>query len=339
MWLPDVITSTPAPNRASAVETVSPIPPATFSPLAVTKSMPRSSRIPASSRSMAIRPGLPMMSPIMRIRQAPAGRGAFPFAGLPSPDRSRFKGRYPPRARTPRSLRVLDRPRLADDRDLDLARVREVVLDLLHDVAGEPGRREVVDLLGANEDPDLAPGLDRERALHAGEALGDPLEILEPLDVRVHRLAAGTRPGRANRVGDLDDRRLDAGELDLLVMGGDPVHDLERHRVLLGDRRADRRVRSLHLVIDGLADVVEQAADLGRLDVGAELRRDDRCHVARLDAVEQHVLPVRRSVLEPAEELDEIRREAGHARLVAGLLAGLADDQVDLRAGLVDDLL
>src|SRR6476661_8148977 len=132
MWLPDVITSTPAPNSASAVDTVSPIPPATFSPLAVTKSMPRSSRIPASSRSMAIRPGLPMMSPIMRIRQAPAGRGAFPFAGLPSPDRSRLKGRYPPGPRA-RSLRVLDRPRLADDRDLDLARVRQVVLDLLDD--------------------------------------------------------------------------------------------------------------------------------------------------------------------------------------------------------------
>ena len=89
MWLPDVITSTPAPNSASAVETVRPIPPATFSPLAVTKSMPRSSRMPASSRSMAIRPGLPMMSPIMRIRQAPAGAARSPFAGLPSPDRSR----------------------------------------------------------------------------------------------------------------------------------------------------------------------------------------------------------------------------------------------------------
>ncbi len=40
MWLPDVITSTPAASRLSAVDAVRPIPPATFSPLAVTKSMP-----------------------------------------------------------------------------------------------------------------------------------------------------------------------------------------------------------------------------------------------------------------------------------------------------------
>ena len=69
MWLPDVITSTPASNSASAVDGVSPIPPATFSPLAVTKSMPRSSRIPGSACSIATRPGLPMMSPIIRIRR------------------------------------------------------------------------------------------------------------------------------------------------------------------------------------------------------------------------------------------------------------------------------
>ena len=53
---------------------------------------------------------------------------------------------------------------------------------------------EVVDLLGPDEDPDLAAGLDRERALDAGEALGDRLEVLEALDVGVHRLAAGARP-------------------------------------------------------------------------------------------------------------------------------------------------
>jgi hypothetical protein len=37
--LPEVITSTPELNIDSAVEAVRPMPPATFSPLAVTKSM------------------------------------------------------------------------------------------------------------------------------------------------------------------------------------------------------------------------------------------------------------------------------------------------------------
>src|SRR3954454_7598488 len=217
MWLPDVMTSTPAANNASALDTVRPIPPATFSPFAVTKSIRRSSRMPASSRSTAIRPGFPMMSPIIRIRQAPGGRGASPLGGLPRPARSlrpAVTTGLPP-SRAPALLRVLDRARLADHRHLDLTRVGQVVLDLLHDVAGEAGRGEVVDLLGAHEDPDLAAGLDGERALDPGEALGDPLQVLEALDVRLHRLAPGPRARCADRVGDLDDRRLDAGELVL----------------------------------------------------------------------------------------------------------------------------
>ena len=54
-----------------------------------------------------------------------------------------------------------------------------------------------------------------------GKLLGDRLEVLEALDVGVHRLAARARARRADRVGDLDDRRLDAGVLDLLVVRGD----------------------------------------------------------------------------------------------------------------------
>ena len=103
--------------------------------------------------------------------------------------------------------------------------------------------------------------------------------------------------------------------------------------------RADRGVRPLDLVVDGLADVVEQAAHLGDLDVGSDLGRDDRRQAARLDDVVEDVLAVARPVLEPAEELDDLGRQAGHAGVVGGLLAGLAHDQVDLGPGLGHDLL
>ena len=116
------------------------------------------------------------------------------------------------------------------------------------------------------------PAWTANELLDPAEALGDRLQVLEPLDVGVHRLAAGTRPRRADRVGDLDDRGLQAGVLDLLVVGGDAVDDLERQVVALGDLGADGRVRALDLVIDRLADVVQQAAHLGDLDVGARSR-------------------------------------------------------------------
>src|SRR3954471_16762127 len=92
MWLPDVITSTPAANSASAVDEVRPMPPARFSPFAVTKSIDRSSRIVRSSPSTASRPGLPMTSPIIRTRQAPAGRSVEPFAGFPRRTRPATRG-------------------------------------------------------------------------------------------------------------------------------------------------------------------------------------------------------------------------------------------------------
>src|SRR2546426_712393 len=264
MWLPEVMTSTPALNSDSAVDAVSPIPPATFSPLAVTKSMPRSSRSPGRTCSHATRPGFPIRSPIIRTRTAPLGRGASPFGGLPG--RVRPIGPLGPLGppgesewgpATDRLLRVLDRARLADDRDLDLARVGQLLLDLPDDVAGEPAGGQVVDLLGPDEDPDLAAGLDGERPLHALEAVGDRLEVLQPLDVRVHRLAAGTRPRRADGVRNLHDRRLQAGVLDLLVMRRNAVHDLRREVVALGDLPTDGGMRTFDLVVDGLADVME----------------------------------------------------------------------------------
>ena len=153
-------------------------------------------QLAAASARRPTRPGLPIMSPIIRTRQAPCGRGASPLRRVAD------GGRTVPRASLAvggaagrRLLRVLDGARLADDRDLDLARVGQLsprscwTMSRARRVDGE-----VVDLLGPDEDAHLATGLDGERALDAGEALGDGLEVLEALDVGVHRLAAGARP-------------------------------------------------------------------------------------------------------------------------------------------------
>src|SRR3990170_8908180 len=116
MWLPLVMTSTPASNSAAAVDGVRPMPPAMFSPLAVTRCTPRSSRRPGSSRSSTTRPGLPITSPIISTRTAP------------------------PTALMSGLLRVLHGARLADDGHLDLAGIGERLLDLAHDVARETAR-------------------------------------------------------------------------------------------------------------------------------------------------------------------------------------------------------
>jgi hypothetical protein len=55
--------------------------------------------------------------------------------------------------------------------------------------------------------------------------------------------------------------------------------------------------------------------------------------------VVEHILAVARPVLEPAQQLDDLGGKARYAGFVSGLLAGLADDEIDFGARLGDDLL
>ena len=64
-------------------------------------------------------------------------------------------------------LRVVDGLGLAQEIDLDLAGVGQLVLDLLGDVAREQHHLILRDLLGLDHDADLAAGLN-------GKAVGEP---------------------------------------------------------------------------------------------------------------------------------------------------------------------
>ena len=133
------------------------------------------------------------------------------------------------------------------------------------------------------------------------------LEVAQALDVLLERLAAGARPRAGQRVGRLDDDGLDGLRLDLVVVGLHRVRDRLGLAVPAHEVAADERVRPLDLVRDGLADVVQQRGAARRLGGGAELVGHHRRQVGALDRVREHVLPVARAVLQPAEDLDRAR--------------------------------
>src|SRR5687767_2998571 len=97
---------------------------------------------------------------------------------------------------THRLLRVIDYPRFANDRHLDLPRVVECVLDALDDVAVETPRGVLVYLVGLDHDADLAPRLKGVRLLHTLEAERHIFQRLDALDVVVHVFAPRTRSRR-----------------------------------------------------------------------------------------------------------------------------------------------
>src|SRR2546426_3442715 len=158
---------------------------------------------------------------------------------------------------------VLGRADLADHRDLDLAGVLELLLHLFRDVPRDHLCGEVVDRLGLDQDADLTSRLHRVDLLDPGERVADLFEPLQTLDVGLERLATSARPAATYAVGDLRQHRVDRPLLHLAVMRLDAMDDLGILLHAAGDLGADDRVRSLHLVRDGLADVVQERAALG----------------------------------------------------------------------------
>ena len=98
-------------------------------------------------------------------------------------------------------------------------------------------------------------------------------------------------------------------------------------------------MRALDLVRHRLAEVVEHRGALRRLHARAELGRHDPGQVDDLERVLEDVLAVARAEAQAAEDVHELLVEGAAVRLEHGLLAGLADDILDLRLRLVVHLL
>ncbi len=190
---------------------------------------------------------------------------------------------------------------------------------------------EVVHLVRLDHDPDFPAGLHGEDLLDALVRGGDLLQPLQPLDVRLERLAARPGPAAADRVGRLGEHGLNRADLHLVVVRLDGVHDVLRLAVPAGDFGADQRVAALDLVGQGLADVVQQGAPAQQRGVQAELAGHDAGDVRGLDQVPEHVLPVGGAVAEPAEQRHELRVHVRDAELGEGVLPGPDAQLLDVR--------
>ncbi len=98
------------------------------------------------------------------------------------------------------------------------------------------------------------------------------------------------------------------------------------------------RVGAFDFVVDSLAEVVEEAAGAGDVDIGADFAGDHGRDVAGLDAVAHDVLAVARAVAEAPEDLEHLGVEVQHACFDGGGFGGLAHGVLDVALGLVDGL-
>ena len=166
---------------------------------------------------------------------------------------------------------VLDGFCLAQDVDFDLAGVGQLFLDLLCDIASQENHLILGNIFGLYHYADLAACLNCVAAGNAGEALGYLLELFKALDVVFDILAACAGAGGGDGVGGLNDAGNDRARLNVAVVRFDSVDDRFALFVLLADIDADGDVAALDLVVDGLADIVQETGALCGVDVNAQL--------------------------------------------------------------------
>ena len=95
----------------------------------------------------------------------------------------------------------------------------------------------VVELVAVGDDADLAAGLDRVGLLDAGEAAGQGLQLFEPPDVLLQRLAAGAGAAGADGVGGGDQDGVGGVDPDVVVVAERGVDDLLALAVALASAR------------------------------------------------------------------------------------------------------
>ena len=98
-------------------------------------------------------------------------------------------------------------------------------------------------------------------------------------------------------------------------------------------------MRSFHLAINGLADVVEQSAAFGDGVVDAELDGHQSRELRDFQRVHQHVLTVRRAIAKSAEETKHLGMNIGDAEGERGRLPFLEELLIELLTHLLDQLL
>src|SRR5690606_37488911 len=234
---------------------------------------------------------------------------------------------------------VVHYPGFADDYDFDLARVLNLLLDLLDDVLHQEVGLAIVDLIRLDHDADFPAGLDGVGLFHAFEGIRYLFQGAETLDVRLQGLPPGPGPGGAQGVGGGDQHRFDGFRLIVAVVARHGVHHFRRLAVLLQQFDADGQVAAFHLVVHSLANIMEQSGPAGNRHVGPQLHGHEAGQVGDLLGVLEDVLAVAGPEVETPQQVDQFGVEPVHPHVVHGLLTRFADALLHFPFGLLVHLL
>ena len=193
-------------------------------------------------------------------------------------------------------------------------------------------------MLGIDHDADFAPGLNGVRLGDAVKAGGDIFQVFQTLDVVFKKLLARARPCAGNGVRGLHQHGKRACGAHILMMRGNGVDDFLALVVLLGEIRADERVRAFHFMIDGLADIMQQTGALGLFDVHTQFGGHHAAQGGDFQRMLKDVLGKGGAVTELPEQADQFGMNAVNARIERRLFADFADLRIQFLLALLHDV-
>ena len=108
--------------------------------------------------------------------------------------------------------------------------------------------------------------------------------------------------------------------------------------ILLAEIDAELDVRSFHIVIDGLTDIMQQTGSLRHTNVESELLGEESCDLCDLNGMTQCILTIGGTELHTAEELHQLRIQTVYTDLEDSGVTLLTDGFVDFLLCLLHDL-
>ena len=220
-----------------------------------------------------------------------------------------------------------------------MARVLHRFLNLARHILGQLQRSQVIDVVRPHHHSHFAPGLQRKCLLNAGERVANVFQRANAFDVLLQIFTARARSGAGHRIRHFHNHSLKRLLLHFVVMGRNRIANLWAHAVALGNLGADGSVRAFNLVVNGFAQIVQQAAGFGQRHIRANLRRNHAGQQRSLHGMGVLVLAIRGAELQAPQQPQDLRVEARHTRLVRGALALFFHYHIHFAARILNQLL
>ena len=200
----------------------------------------------------------------------------------------------------------IDSTALANHDDAHLTGILHLFLDLTGDIVSQNRGLGIGDLVRLNHDVDLATSLHGIGTLDAVMGVGNLFELLKALDVVLGRFATSTGARGRNGIGSLDQNIEHRIGVDVGVVSLNSVNDNGLLAIATGELGADNGMRTLDVMVDSLAKIVQQAGALGGHNVQAKLGSHHAAQVGNLEGVLEHVLTKRGAVAQSTKGLNDL---------------------------------